>query len=73
MSVQRDVHLVIGGGGFVGRHIVEQLVQRGESVAVFSRAQRHYDVPFYSGDINDESQISQAIQKVRTILLLYCP
>lgn len=57
----------------MGRHIVEQLLERGESVAVFSRVQRHYDVPFYSGDINDESQISQAIQKVRDTVARLMP
>ena len=29
--------LVTGGGGFLGRHLVEQLLQRGESVRILSR------------------------------------
>lgn len=36
--------LVIGGCGFVGRHIVEHLLARGETkVAVFDLVQRHHD------------------------------
>ena len=64
MSGEREVYLVIGGSGFLGRHIVEQLLERGDPVAVFDIVQRHDDVPFYSGDISDEAQVSQAIQKV---------
>lgn len=39
-----DSYLVIGGCGFLGRHIVEQLLERGESqVSVFDIVQRHFD------------------------------
>lgn len=67
MSPEREVYLVIGGSGFLGRHIVEQLLERGDPVAVLDLVQRHHDVPFYSGDISDEAQVSQAIQKVRSL------
>lgn len=64
MSVQRkDAYLVIGGSGFVGRHIVEQLVARGDVVSVFDVVQRHHDVPFYSGDITSEQSVLDAIRK----------
>ena len=64
MSSQRDSFLVIGGSGFLGRHIVEALVVRGDPVAVFDIVQRYHDTPFYSGDISDQAQVSDAIRKV---------
>lgn len=65
MSTQpKDVYLVIGGSGFVGRHIVEHLVARGDVVSVFDVVQRHHDVPFYSGDITSEQSVLDAIRKV---------
>lgn len=70
MSSERESYLVIGGSGFLGRHIVEYILEQGDPVAVFDIVQKHHDVPFYSGDITDEAQVSEAIQKVRTISLL---
>ena len=64
-SKPRDVYLVIGGSGFVGRHIVDALLARGDSVAVFDIVQRYHDVPFYSGDISEEKSVSDALRKAR--------
>ena len=63
-SALKDVYLVIGGSGFLGRHIVNALLARGESVSVFDIVQRHHDVPFYSGDITEKISISDALSKV---------
>ena len=64
VASSRDVYLVIGGSGFLGRHIVEALLARNDSVSVFDIVQRHHDVPFYSGDISEEGQVSEALRKV---------
>lgn len=58
--------LVTGGGGFLGRYIVEQLVARGDSVRVFSR-QRYREleslgVESLTGDLQDKSEVSAACQ-----------
>jgi len=59
----KDQYLVIGGSGFVGRHIVDALLARGDSVAIFDIVQRYHDVPFYSGDISEEEQVADALRK----------
>lgn len=63
---QKDIYLVIGGSGFLGRHIVQQLLDRGDSVSVFDIVQRYDDVPFYSGDICDESAVARSLREVRS-------
>lgn len=65
--VAKDSYLVIGGCGFLGRHIVEQLLARGErAVAVFDLVQRHHDknVQFFTGDICNPNDLGDALQKV---------
>jgi len=63
-STSKNVYLVIGGSGFLGRHIVNALLARGDSVSVFDIVQRHHDVPFYTGDITEQDSISDALRKV---------
>lgn len=58
--------LVTGGGGFLGRYIVEQLVARGDQVRVFSR--RRYSeldalgVESLIGDLQDTSAVIAACE-----------
>jgi sterol-4alpha-carboxylate 3-dehydrogenase (decarboxylating) len=71
MSLSKDVYLVIGGSGFVGRHIVQQLLDRGDNVSVFDIVQRYHDTPFYSGDISEQEQVANALRKVSLLVASY--
>jgi nucleoside-diphosphate-sugar epimerase len=58
--------LVTGGGGFLGRYIVEQLVARGDQVRIFSR-QRYPEldrlgVESVAGDLQDPSAVAAACE-----------
>ncbi len=60
--------LVTGGGGFLGRYIVEQLVARGDHVRVFSR-QRYVEleqlgVVSHTGDLQDASAVAAACEGI---------
>lgn len=56
--------MVVGGNGFLGRHIVQQLLERGDIVSVFDIVERYNDVSFYSGDISDQESVASALRKV---------
>lgn len=63
--------LVTGGGGFLGRYIVEQLIARGDQVRVFSR-QRYPEldalgVESRSGDLQDASAVAAACAGVDVV------
>ena len=52
-----ESYLVVGGCGFLGRHIVEKLLARGEKeVAVFDLVQRHFDESVLHSDISRWNQ-----------------
>jgi len=67
----KDIYMVIGGCGFLGRHIVQRLVDRGDNVSVFDIVQRHFDVPFYSGDITNIDDLTNALRKVRSMAIFH--
>lgn len=56
--------LVTGGGGFLGRHIVKQLLARGDEVAVFSRGAypnlEAMGATVIRGDLQDSEAVNQA-------------
>ena len=63
--------LVTGGGGFLGRYIVEQLVARGDQVRVFSR-QRYAEldalgVESLTGDLQNQAAVATACEGVETV------
>ncbi|PZP58936.1 MAG: NmrA family transcriptional regulator [Pseudoxanthomonas spadix] len=66
--------LVTGATGHVGRHVVQQLIQRGASVRALVRdpatADLPADVEIRQGDLLDVDALRQAFQGVSTLFLL---
>jgi len=64
--------LVTGGAGFVGRHLVGLLLERGESVRVLDRtssaiASFPSSIEYVHGDIRDRSCVAQAVRGCRAV------
>lgn len=63
--------LVTGGGGFLGRYIVEQLIARGDEVTVFARndypALRDLGVTTIQGDISHSPVVLKACEDMEAI------
>jgi len=62
--ITKDVYLVVGGSGLLGRHIAERLRDRGDTVAVLDIVQRHDDIPFYNANICEEDTILDVLKMV---------
>ncbi|CDQ83558.1 unnamed protein product, partial [Oncorhynchus mykiss] len=63
---------VIGGSGFLGRHLVEKLLGKGYTVSVFDIRQS-YELPgvtFHQGDLCDKQALLTALQGVS--LVFHC-
>jgi nucleoside-diphosphate-sugar epimerase len=63
--------LVTGGGGFLGRYIVEQLLERGDTVIAFSRKEYpelvNMGAKSIKGDIQDYKTLSEACGNVDVV------
>jgi nucleoside-diphosphate-sugar epimerase len=63
--------LVTGGGGFLGRYIVEQLVARGDRVRVYARGcYREFDalgVESFQGDVADAEKLRAACRGIDAV------
>ncbi|HYC65574.1 MAG TPA: NAD-dependent epimerase/dehydratase family protein, partial [Reyranellaceae bacterium] len=58
--------LVTGGAGFIGLNVVEQLVARGDDVAVVDlAAPKAPGAVFHSGDTTDVARLDEIFEKVR--------
>ncbi|XP_012667580.1 sterol-4-alpha-carboxylate 3-dehydrogenase, decarboxylating [Otolemur garnettii] len=60
---------VIGGSGFLGQHMVEQLLARGYAVNVFDIRQGFYNpqVQFFLGDLCNQQDLYPALKGVSTV------
>jgi nucleoside-diphosphate-sugar epimerase len=60
--------LVTGGGGFLGRYIVEQLIDRGDSVRIFARGSYpelvEIGAELIRGDLQDAQAVSLACKNI---------
>jgi len=66
----RDRALVIGGTGFIGRMLVEQLVEQGGEVRVMSRRAGHArdgHVRYVKGEVADVESLRRAIDGVEVV------
>lgn len=63
--------LVTGGGGFLGLHIVEQLVERGAAVRAFCRGEyprlQELGVDVIRGDLRDADAVIAACRNIETV------
>ena len=64
-------NLVTGGGGFLGRFLVEQLVARGDQVRVFCRSEPGClgleGVSWFRGDVRDAAAVTEACRDIVTV------
>ena len=58
--------LVTGGAGFIGRYVVEALMERGHDPVILDHynRQEHYPCPFIVADVTDDKQVTEAMAHV---------
>jgi len=63
--------LVTGGSGFIGSHLVDKLLERGDAVRVFDlvKPQRN-DVEWFEGDLLNEVDVAKAVTDIETVFHL---
>ncbi len=65
---------VTGASGFIGRHLIPLLLQRGDTVRVFDRGSHpsafSSDVQAFPGDVTDAAAVSQLVSGADTVIHL---
>jgi len=69
--------LVVGGAGYIGSHCVRQLIAAGHRPVVLDnlvfghRAAVDADVPFYSVNLGNESEVGKILRKEKIDLVMH--
>lgn len=67
------LNLVTGGAGFIGAHLVQALIDRGEDVRVLDLKKPHgvnTDAEFIQGSVTDAARVAQAMRGVDAVFHL---
>jgi len=67
--------LVLGGNGFIGSHVVDQLLNTGYSISVFDRGYEKYRTPhngvkYFLGEFSNTPLLAEALEGVDTVIHL---
>src|SRR5437016_5679597 len=54
--------LVLGGAGFIGRHVCDALTAAGHAVTVFDRVVTRFDLPHVVGQLQDRATLAAAVR-----------
>src|SRR5205807_9969217 len=74
--MKKATYLVTGGAGFIGSHIAEALLDRGESVRIFDNFATGREInlvalkrraQFIRGDLRDHASVRAAMQGVEVV------
>lgn len=65
-------NIIIGGGGFIGRHIADELIRRDEEVIVYDISdgftpERNASISFIRSDIRDKAQLKKILKGVSNV------
>ena len=67
--------LVLGGSGFIGSHVVDELLSKGHTIRIFGRSPEKYrppilEIKYYVGNFTDTSLLAEALHGVDAVIHL---